>query len=44
MSSHTTQALKALNWAMYLIEKQGAKADPQVTEQLQIALKALEQA
>lgn len=43
-SSHTTQALKALNWAVYLIETQGANADPKVIEQLKIALKALEQA
>jgi hypothetical protein len=40
----TTQALKALNWALYLIDTQGAQVDPKVIEQLRIALKALEQA
>ncbi len=40
----TTRALKALNWAIYLIDTQEAQVDPKVVEQLRIALKALEQA
>ena len=42
--NQTTQALKAVNWALYLIEQGKAKADPAIVEQLKTALKALEQA
>lgn len=37
-------ALRAINWAIHIIETKGAQADPQVVEQLRIALKALESA
>jgi hypothetical protein len=37
-----TQALKAINWALHMIDTQGVKADPKIVEQLRIALKALE--
>ena len=35
-------ALKALNWAVHLIDTQGAQADQKIIEQLKIALAALE--
>ena len=43
MTKAQNQALRAINWALHIIETKGVKADPQVIEQLKIALKALEQ-
>jgi hypothetical protein len=43
MMQATATALKALNWALYLIDTQAAQADKKVIEQLRIALTALEQ-
>lgn len=44
MTQAEYQALRAVNWALHIIETKGVQADPQVIEQLRIALKALEQA
>lgn len=44
MTQAEYQALRAVNWALHIIETKGAQADPEVIEQLRIALQALENA
>lgn len=44
MTSAEYTALRAVNWALHIIETKGVQADPQVIEQLRIALQALEKA
>jgi hypothetical protein len=44
MTQATIKALKAINWAVYLIDTGKAQADQNIIDQLREALKALEQA
>lgn len=44
MTQAEYQALRAVNWALHLIEQGKATASPEVIEQLRFALEALEKA
>ena len=44
MTQAEYQALRAVNWAVHLIEQGQATASPEIIEQLRIALEALEKA
>ena len=44
MTQAEYQALRAINWAVHLIEQGKATASPEIVEQLRFALQALEKA
>lgn len=44
MTQAEYQALRAINWAVHLLEQGKAQASPEIVEQLKLALEYLEKA